>query len=46
MIDILASLINEPDTISDDLIESMREYLVGRDESQVIHLHLYLVVFQ
>ena len=35
IVDILASLINEADSVSDDLIDSMKEFLVGRDDCQV-----------
>lgn len=35
MVDILSSLINEADHISDGLIESMKEFLVGRDDAEV-----------
>ena len=36
MVDILASLVNDPESISDELIESMKEFLVGRDDCQVL----------
>ncbi|XP_018494436.1 sister chromatid cohesion protein PDS5 homolog B-B [Galendromus occidentalis] len=36
IVDILASLVNEPDSVSDNLIESMKELLVGRDDSPVL----------